>query len=108
MGELLVGTLIGPYALGLIGRPHLDLVAALGSAEAAGQALHTTYRLLAELGAIVLLFYMGLHERYAELLRVGGRALSVAAVEVTVSFALGFGLVTFGLNYSTIEGLLGH
>src|SRR5688572_32275501 len=61
IGELLAGVLIGPYALGLIGSPDPGLVEAFhGDAEAATEAVSLVYHLVAELGVVVLLFFVGL------------------------------------------------
>jgi Kef-type K+ transport system membrane component KefB len=92
IGELLAGVLIGPHALGLIGPPSLALVGAFqGDTAAATQALHLVYQVLAELGVIVLLFYVGLETRVSDLLRVGRRAVVVAVLGIAFPFV--FGLV---------------
>lgn len=70
VGEILAGILLG--ILGLVG--------------------HTTvYETLAEIGAIVLLFYVGLENRFSEILRVGWTAFLVAALGVILPFLLGYG-----------------
>jgi Kef-type K+ transport system membrane component KefB len=94
IGELLAGVLIGPHALGLIGTPDAGLVAAFhGDAAAAREAINLVYEVVAELGVIVLLFFVGLETRVADILRVGGRAGLVATLGVVVPFALGYGLM---------------
>src|SRR5215213_8752347 len=61
IGELLVGALIGPYALGLIGKPDANLIGAFhGDLIAAEEAIQVVYHLVAELGVVVLLFFVGL------------------------------------------------
>ncbi|HZU05683.1 MAG TPA: cation:proton antiporter [Chloroflexota bacterium] len=90
LGELLAGMLIGPHALGLIGHPQPELVAALGSEAAARAALETAYRTVAELGLVFLLFFVGLETRVEEIFRVGGRALSVGALGIALPFLLGY------------------
>src|ERR671938_966655 len=83
IGELLVGALIGPFALGLVGRPDAGLLAAFhDDAASAQEAVNLVYHLIAELGMVVLLFFVGLETRVADILRVGGRAALVAAVRV--------------------------
>lgn len=79
LGELLVGVLLGN--LGFLGGPDLD---ALARSE--------TFTLLAELGAILLLFHVGLESTPREMLAVGGSALLVALVGVVTPMALGFGV----------------
>ncbi|MBI2942120.1 MAG: cation:proton antiporter [Chloroflexi bacterium] len=90
LGELVAGMVIGPHALGFIGRPDAELVAALGSEEAARAALEATYRTMAELGLVFLLFSVGLDMRVEEIFRVGRRQLFVAVLGVVVPFALGY------------------
>src|SRR5688572_32905276 len=66
IGELLAGVLIGPYALGLIGTPDDGLLAAFhGDAAAAQEAINLVYHLIAELGVVVLLLFVGLETRLA-------------------------------------------
>lgn len=91
IGELLAGILIGPHALGLIGHPDTALIAAMGGEKAAGDALETTYEVISELGAVVLLYFVGLQTRASELLRHGGRALAVACLGVILPFMVGLG-----------------
>jgi len=50
--------------------------------------------LLGQLGAVLLLFEVGLGQRLREMLRIGARAAMVAGAGVTASFVLGF-LVAF-------------
>ncbi len=82
LGELVVGVLIGPSALGLVGGD--QVLAVLG-----------------ELGVLLLLLQVGLETELTELLRVGRSALSVAAVGVALPFAFGY----LGLR---LTGLAGH
>src|SRR3954466_2024534 len=84
IGELLAGVLIGPHALGWIGVPGPGLVALFHDPAAAQEALALVYHALAELGAIFLLFFVGLETRLSDLLRVGARAAVVAVAGVVV------------------------
>jgi Kef-type K+ transport system membrane component KefB len=79
LGELLVGILAGNAAL--FGGPEL-------TALASGEAL----TVLAELGAVLLLFHVGLESTPREMMAVGGRATLVAVVGVVTPMALGFGV----------------
>ena len=79
LGELLFGILIGNIQL--FGGPSL---AALMGNESFGA--------LAELGAILLLFHVGIESTPRELMAVGGRATAVAMMGVMVPIALGFGV----------------
>ena len=61
LGELLVGILLGN--LGLLGGPSLSAIQA-----------SPTFAAMAEIGAILLLFYVGLESTPREMMAVGGRA----------------------------------
>jgi Kef-type K+ transport system membrane component KefB len=71
IGEVIAGILIGPHLLGWIG-----YTPAFGT--------------LQELGAVILLFSVGLDTSLSELLAVGGRSLAVGSLGVALPFALGF------------------
>jgi Kef-type K+ transport system membrane component KefB len=79
LGELLVGLLLGNLALA--GGPDL---AALRSSE--------SFVVLAELGAVLLLFQVGLESRLTDMARVGAAAMAVAIVGVVTPMGLGWGL----------------
>ena len=71
LGEILAGAALGPYALGLI------------------HPSDTIYG-VAELGAIFVLFSAGLETSPRDLIRVGGKAATVAVAGIVVPFVLGF------------------
>jgi len=77
LGELLVGIVIGN--LPLVGVRRLEPVV--------GDAGVT---LLAQLGAVLLLFEVGVEQRLADMRRLGARAAAVAVCGVTASFVLGW------------------
>jgi Kef-type K+ transport system membrane component KefB len=79
LGELIVGVLAGNAVL--LGGPDLS---ALASSE--------TVTAMAELGAVLLLFHVGLESTSREMLAVGGRAAVVAVVGVVAPMLLGFGV----------------
>ena len=79
LGELLVGIVAGNAAL--LGGPDLS---ALASSE--------TLTVLAELGAVLLLFHVGLESTPKEMMAVGGRAAFVATVGVVTPMLLGLGV----------------
>ena len=85
VGELLAGVLLGPSLLALV-QP---------SALTQG---------LAEIGAIFLLFTVGLETRPRDLLQVGWIAALVASVGVVVPFVLGF-LYMRVIERSTVESV---
>jgi Kef-type K+ transport system membrane component KefB len=74
IGELLAGVVLGGGALGWIelGEPNESL---------------------SELGAVVLMFMVGLDTHPSDIRRVGGRSLAVAAAGIALPFALGGGYV---------------
>jgi Kef-type K+ transport system membrane component KefB len=72
LGEILAGVVLGPYASRLI-------------------VPSVTTHSIAEMGAIFLLFGVGLETQPADLIRVGRQALVVALAGVAVPFLLGFG-----------------
>jgi Kef-type K+ transport system membrane component KefB len=79
LGELLFGVLLGN--LGLFGAQDLSAL-----------AQHQTFVVLAELGAVFLLFHVGLESTPREMMAVGGRATLVAVVGVIVPMVMGFGV----------------
>jgi Kef-type K+ transport system membrane component KefB len=79
LGELLVGVALGNLVL--VGGPDLS---GLGQREA--------FLVLAELGAILLLFQVGLESTPRDMLAVGRPAFVVAVVGVVTPMALGFGV----------------
>lgn len=90
VGEILAGIVIGPHVLGLIGTPGGGLVELFHGDEAAAQeALDIVFEVISELGVIVLLFFVGLETKLEDLLRVGRRSATVAALGVVVPFVLG-------------------
>lgn len=94
VGEVLVGVLIGPHALALVGKPDADLVSLFGGdREAAREALNIVFDVIAELGVILLLFFVGLETRLGELMEVRGRAVAVGVMGMVVPFAMGFALI---------------
>lgn len=79
LGELLVGILLGNAAF--VGGPDLS-----------GITTSETFTVLAELGAVLLLFHVGLESTPREMMAVGGRATAVAVVGVVTPMLLGYGV----------------
>lgn len=79
LGELLAGLLLGNLAL-------------LGGPDLRGLLESESLLLLAEMGAVLLLFKVGLESTPQEMMAVGGRALAVAVAGVVTPIALGFGV----------------
>lgn len=74
IGELLVGVLLGSHALGLVGH----------------SVAHEVFQ---ELGAIVLLFAVGLDTPPSHLKAVGGRSAAVGLAGIALPFAAGYALI---------------
>ncbi len=107
VGEVLVGVLIGPHLLGLVGTPDgslIDLFEGIGNEEAAKEAVNVVFDVIALLGVIILLFFVGLETRLSELLQVGGRATTVAVLGIIFPFILGFALI-WGIDPTGSEDL---
>ncbi|NOZ59497.1 MAG: cation:proton antiporter [Euryarchaeota archaeon] len=84
VGELLAGVLLSP--------------ALLGGTELFGYRLvniNETVKVFAEIGAILLLFLIGLEMQFAQFRKTGGIALSVALGGIAVPFTLGYYFVLF-------------
>jgi len=79
LGELIVGILIGN--LGLLGLPDLHALAA-----------NETFGVAAEVGAILLLFQVGLESTPTQMRAVGVSALLVAVIGVVTPMILGYGV----------------
>lgn len=79
LGELLFGVVLGNVAL-------------FGGPDTSGIGRNETFAVLAELGAILLLFQVGLESTPREMMAVGGRATLVAVVGVVTPMLLGFGV----------------
>jgi Kef-type K+ transport system membrane component KefB len=79
LGELLMGIVLGNLVL-------------VGGPDVGDLARNETFALLAELGAILLLFHVGLESTPAQMMSVGGRAAIVAVVGVVTPMILGYGV----------------
>jgi Kef-type K+ transport system membrane component KefB len=79
LGELSVGIVLGNLTL-------------LGGPDLRSLAHDDTFAVLAELGAILLLFHVGLESTPREMMAVGGRATLVAVAGVVTPGLLGFGV----------------
>jgi Kef-type K+ transport system membrane component KefB len=95
LGELLVGVLLGNAVL--LGFTRFEFLRPPGR-EASGHAVldqkpelaAVTLDTLARIGVIILLFEVGLECKVSELRRVGGSAVMVAVLGVSVSLGLGW------------------
>jgi Kef-type K+ transport system membrane component KefB len=85
VGEILAGVIVGPSVLGWVTPSEVTMA-------------------LSEIGAILLLFTVGLEVRPAALMRVGVRATIVALAGVVVPFGAGWALMA-GWGSLRIEGI---
>jgi monovalent cation:H+ antiporter-2, CPA2 family len=83
LGLLIVGTLIGPFALNLVNDPAM-------------------IDMMIEFGAILLLFVVGLEFSAKKLMGMGVKVLMVAAFKIGIMFFIGFlAAILFGLGVTT-------
>lgn len=80
VGEIVAGCLVGPSVLGLVS----------AAAMVKGHANHTAepLQMLSEIGAVLLLFSVGLETRLTDLRKVGSSALQVGVAGLVVPFVL--------------------
>ena len=94
LGELLIGMLIGPYALGRLPWPLIGPLFGLTEAGAVSPELHA----IATFASVILLFLSGLETDLSTFLRYSIAGTAVGIGGVVLSFALGAGAaVWFGL-----------
>jgi Kef-type K+ transport system membrane component KefB len=82
VGELLAGVLLAPTLLGGLQVFDIQLI-----------NVNETVQVFAELGAVLLLFLVGLETRFADFRKSGVTATVVAIGGVVLPFILGYGLV---------------
>jgi Kef-type K+ transport system membrane component KefB len=90
VGELLGGVLVGPYVLGLVSPGQTDVL-----------------EVVADLGAIILMFAVGLETSISELRRVGRASVMVGATGVvarSVGAAVLFVLLGYGVSTAAFVG----
>jgi len=90
VAEIVAGIMIGPQVLGWVKNPQQDWLVTLAS-----------------IGAIVLLFDVGLNQKLSSIMRVGMMALVVAALGVVIPFFLGYGLLQLTEHSQTEAIFLG-
>ena len=107
LGELIAGMVIGPYALGSINLPFFGKLFPI--AEQIGEHVSTLpvspeLYVFAQIGAVILLFLVGLETDAKMFMKYGLKALGVAIGGVVLPFFLGaWGTVMFGFADSMFE-----
>ncbi len=107
LGELLAGMAIGPYALGAVKLPLIGVLFPIAQevAEHGAEAAHAAASMpispelysFAQIGAIILLFTVGLETDAKMFMRYGLKSLGIALGGVILPFFLGaWGTVLFG------------
>ena len=86
LGELIVGILIGPYALGVVEYSEVLLI-------------------FAELGAILLLFYVGLEAEFDQLVKYLAPSVLVGGMGAILPFILGYSTILY-FGYEQGQALL--
>ena len=104
LGELGIGVLIGPYALGALPIPGWGPIFPNLATEVNPIPVSVELWSLAQLGSIVLLFHIGLETNLRQFLRYVGPATAVAIGGVVLPFGLGVGAtVMFGFADSFLS-----
>ena len=104
LGELGMGVLIGPYALGALPIPGWGPIFPNLATEVNPIPVSVELWSLAQLGSIVLLFHIGLETNLRQFLRYVGPATAVAIGGVVLPFGLGVGAtVMFGFADSFLS-----
>jgi Kef-type K+ transport system membrane component KefB len=87
LGELTVGVLIGPFALGSVPWPGVGMV--FQEATTSSFAIPVPLWVFAEMAAVILLFATGLETDFASFVRFGPKAIVVAVGGVILPFIFG-------------------
>ena len=90
IGEILAGIILGPYIFKLI--------------QPSDAGTFHVYKVIAEIGVIILLFTIGLQTKVDKMMKVGGISLVVATLGVILPFFLGY-LYTLTMEHSTVEAM---
>ena len=100
LGELVVGIIIGPYALGSIPIPGLGPLFPTPDSSSSHMAVSSEIYTLAQVGVVLLLFTAGLETDIKRFLRYGGAAALVALGGVALPFLLG-AATAWGLGFAS-------
>jgi CPA2 family monovalent cation:H+ antiporter-2 len=99
---VLAGIVVGPSLLGALGPLPVPLV---GAVDVPSVPVDDTVVLLAELGIVLLLFFLGLEFSVDRLVAGWRRMTAAGAVDAVVNFPLGVG-VGLALGWTVVEALL--
>src|SRR3989338_7360479 len=107
LGELIAGMVIGPYALGSINLPFfgkLFPIAEQVGGHVSALPVSPELYIFAQIGAVILLFLVGLETDAKMFIKYGLKALGVAIGGVVLPFFLGaWGTVMFGFAEGMFE-----
>src|SRR3989344_3951691 len=105
LGELIAGMVIGPYALGSLNLPFFGQLFPLPHVEGASVLpVSPELYVFAQIGAVILLFLVGLETDAKMFMKYGLKALGVAVGGVILPFFLGaWGTVMFGFAEGMFE-----
>src|SRR3989344_7126603 len=105
LGELIAGMVIGPYALGSLNLPFFGQLFPLPHVEGASVLpVSPELYVFAQIGAVILLFLVGLETDAKMFMKYGLKALGVAVGGVVLPFFLGaWGTVMFGFAEGLFE-----
>ena len=109
LGEIFAGILVGATGFGLIVRGFEGDTQFFQVFALSGESAQGTYQALdalAEVGAMLLLFEIGMHTDLYELRKVGASALSVGAAGVVLPFFGGWAAARFLLDMAPFTSLI--
>lgn len=111
LGEILAGILVGATGFGLVVRgfdvqTNAQYFQVFGLTGVAAQGTYQALDVLAEIGAIILLFEIGLHTDLYELRKVGKSALWVGCAGVVLPFVGGWAVSKYLLQLQGLTPLI--
>lgn len=105
LGELIGGMAIGPFALGGVDLPFIGALFGHASEHGSGLAISPELYFFGQIGAVLLLFLVGLETDAKMFMKYGLKSLGIAIGGVVVPFFLGaWGTMAFGFADSIFDG----
>ncbi|QEG02618.1 High-affinity Na(+)/H(+) antiporter NhaS3 [Stieleria maiorica] len=87
VGEIMAGLLLGPSVFGRVAPGAVEYLFP--------DDTNTVFRVLSELGLVLLMFLIGLEFEFSHLRRVGKTSVGIAGAGIVLPFALGIGLAAW-------------